>query len=193
MTKKKRALIIDHYDSFTYNVKEWFSTSSFDVHVQKWDRVTATLNDFDLLILSPGPGAPDEYKETEELVNRVMGKKPIFGICLGMQLLLTIAGDKIDKLSNPTHGKRSMITTDESLLFAGIPKQISVARYHSLGTETASNYNITATLDDLVMAVESHDKSVIAVQFHPESFLTEHRDILLSNITDWVNRWQSNQ
>lgn len=186
---KIKTLIIDHYDSFTYNIKSWLEKGNFEVKVVYFDdfELINIINSFDLILFSPGPGNPNDYPKSLELIEKYKKTKTIFGICLGLQMMLTNDNIKISPFYPPVHGKQSIITTNNKSIFENIP-QMKVARYHSLGSFVCGeNYEITAKIDNgLIMGIEHKIYKIAGVQFHPESFLTEKSDILLNNLEKWV-------
>ena len=182
-----KCLLIDHYDSFTYNVAQWLMSAGVKVEVCKWDSdYEKMVFDKDFIVLSPGPGSPCEYNRSLDFLEKSKGKLPILGICLGMQLMLHLEGLKIQKDFTPVHGKVSSVTLGESSLFHGIGEEIIVARYHSLGFSSSGAYNSIAHLDDIIMGVEHRGNKHIGLQFHPESFLTEKCNELAQNLVAWV-------
>ncbi len=186
---KIKTLIIDHYDSFTYNIKSWLEKGNFEVKVVYFDdfELINIINSFDLILFSPGPGNPNDYPKSLELIEKYKKTKTIFGICLGLQMMLTNDNIKISPFYPPVHGKQSIITTNNKSIFENIP-QMKVARYHSLGSFVCGeNYEITAKIDNgLIMGIEHKMYKIAGVQFHPESFLTEKSDVLLNNLEKWV-------
>ena len=186
-----KCLLVDHYDSFTYNVAQWIMSTGVEVQVCKWDSAyekMASTKDF--IVFSPGPGCPEEYSQSLEFLEKNRGKLPILGICLGMQLMLHLEGLKIQRDLTPVHGKVNTITLGESSLFNGMEKETVVARYHSLGFLECGSYNSIAHFNEIIMGVEHRDHKYIGLQFHPESFLTEKYNELAHNLIDWVKGFQ---
>lgn len=186
-----KCLLIDHYDSFTYNVAQWLQSAGVTVEVCKWDvdyRQKIATQDF--LVLSPGPGAPAEYLSSLELLKEQEGKCPVLGICLGMQLMLHLEGIAIQKQCHPIHGRVSIISLRNSILLEGLGDSTEVARYHSLGFEQSGSYDTIATFDKTIMGIEHTQKKFIGVQFHPESFLTKEYKQLAHNLVSWVREHQ---
>lgn len=186
---KIKTLIIDHYDSFTYNIKSWLEKGNFEVEVVYFDdsELINKINNYNFLLFSPGPGNPNDYPKSLELMEKYKKTKIIFGICLGLQMMLTNDNIKISPFYPPVHGKQSIITTNNKSIFENIP-QMKVARYHSLGSFVCGeNYNIIAQIDNnLIMGIEHKHYKIAGVQFHPESFLTEKSNVLLANLEKWV-------
>jgi len=162
---------------------------NFEVKVVYFDdfELINIINSFDLILFSPGPGNPNDYPKSLELIEKYKKTKTIFGICLGLQMMLTNDNIKISPFYPPVHGKQSIITTNNKSIFENIP-QMKVARYHSLGSFVCGeNYEITAKIDNgLIMGIEHKMYKIAGVQFHPESFLTEKSDVLLNNLEKWV-------
>ncbi len=182
-------LLIDNYDSFSYNLYQLTAALKADVNVIRNDSVTVDeirrLKP-EALILSPGPGRPDRAGICEEAVRKLKGEIPIFGVCLGHQAICEAYGGRIVYAKKLMHGKTSQINTDNvSVLFKGIDSPVSVARYHSLAADEESlppELKVTArTGDGEVMAVEDAENKVFGVQFHPESVLTPDGKIILEN------------
>ena len=184
-------LMIDNYDSFTYNLVQYFGELGEDVRVFRNDQITlegiAELKP-DRLVLSPGPCSPAEAGICIEAIRHFQGKLPILGVCLGHQSIGAALGGKIVRAKVQMHGKTSVISTDQRGVYAGLPPQFTVNRYHSLAIERAScpsELEVTAWTDDgEIMGVRHKTLAVEGVQFHPESILTERGHDLLKNFLD---------
>lgn len=182
-------LLLDHYDSFTYNLARYFKRLGAAVDLREQDRITpADLNpaDYRGLILSPGPGRPDQATAALQLLDHWAGRLPILGICLGHQIIAHFFSAAVVPSPRPLHGYNSLIQHDGAGLFAGLPSPFSVTRYHSLVVDPASlPSSLTASawsLDDqAVMALRHQTLAIESVQFHPEALLTEHGLELLQN------------
>lgn len=182
-----KILVLDNYDSFTYNLVQLIKANSpADLAVFRNDEITIeAVNEYDKIILSPGPGIPVEAGILCELIATYKTSKSIFGVCLGMQAIGEVYGARLINIAAPLHGVATPIHHTGSTLFAGIPSPFSVGRYHSwvVSKETVPNeLNITAQdLDGFVMALEHREHRVSGVQFHPESILTEFgREIIVN-------------
>lgn len=189
-----KILIIDNYDSFTYNLYQLVGSLvendlNNSVIVKRNDMITLeeikTLN-FDKIIISPGPGSPDDPKYFGECRNVILQCKeiPILGVCLGMQGIADCFGGQIIKAKKPMHGKISHINHNGKGIFSDIPQDISVMRYHSLivNKETLPNcFEVTAQSGDEIMGLRHKARSLEGVQFHPESYATEYGEKMLSN------------
>ena len=184
-------LMIDNYDSFTFNLVQYFAELGEDVRVHRNDEIS--LADIeamkpDGLVLSPGPCSPAEAGICIEAIRHFKGRLPILGVCLGHQSIGAALGGNIVRAKVQMHGKADTITTDQQGVFAGLPQQFSIIRYHSLAIERASCpevLKITAWTDDgEIMGVRHRELAIQGVQFHPESILTEHGHAMLKNFLD---------
>ncbi len=182
----KKLLVIDNYDSFTYNLVQLFRVCGAKTAVYRSDRITVTAVEKqcpDCLLISPGPRSPAFSGISVPLIRALAGKIPIFGVCLGMQCLNEAFGGKTVGSPVPMHGKTSLIYHQGNGIFAGLPSPFTAARYHSLVVEKPNGpLHITATSEDnIIMALECPDFQLFGVQFHPESFLTEYGPLLAQN------------
>ena len=186
-------LMIDNYDSFTYNLVQYFGELGEDVRVFRNDQITvegiAELRP-DRLVLSPGPCSPAEAGVCVEAIRHFTGRLPLLGVCLGHQAIGAALGGKVVRAQVQMHGKASTIQTDGQGVFHGLPQQFSVVRYHSLAIERSSlpaELDVTASTDDgEIMGVRHRGLAGSAtplegVQFHPESILSEHGHAMLRN------------
>jgi anthranilate synthase component 2 len=181
-------LMIDNYDSFTYNIVQYFGELGEDVRTYRNDEITldeiAALNP-DSICLSPGPSNPQHAGITLDVLRRFSGKKPILGVCLGHQAIGEAFGGRVVRAKTIMHGKVSQIETDGKGVFADLPKHFDVTRYHSLAIERDTLpecLEISAwTEDGEIMGVRHKSFLVEGVQFHPESILSEHGHALLEN------------
>ncbi len=183
-----RILLIDNYDSFTWNLVHLIGGLGPRVDVVRNDALTvdeALASVHDAIVLSPGPCTPNEAGICLDLIGQAAGVKPIFGVCLGLQAIGQAFGGTVTRAPAPMHGKVSTITHAGRGLFRGINRPIACARYHSLVVERASCpdvFDIEATSDDgLVMALSHRAFPVCGVQFHPESIASEQGATILSN------------
>lgn len=181
-------IMIDNYDSFTYNLVQYFGELGEEVKTFRNDAIT--LDDIaamrpDRICISPGPCTPVQAGISVPLLQRFAGEVPILGVCLGHQSIGAAFGGKVVRASEVMHGKTSTIEHTGEGVFKGLPSPYTVIRYHSLAIERASLpecLNITAwTLDGEIMAVQHKEFAVQGVQFHPESILSEHGHALLKN------------
>ena len=187
-----KLLMIDNYDSFTYNIVQYFGELGADVTVARNDEITVAEIDallqagqLDRLVISPGPCSPAEAGISVAAIQHFAGKLPILGVCLGHQSIGAAFGGTIVRAQQLMHGKTSTITTTQQGVFAGLPAQFTVNRYHSLAIERSSCpevLEVTAwTEDGEIMGVRHTTLAVEGVQFHPESILTEHGHAMLRN------------
>jgi anthranilate synthase/aminodeoxychorismate synthase-like glutamine amidotransferase len=184
-------LLVDNYDSFTYNLYQYLGELGADTTVVRNDALTveAVLSRHpDGIVISPGPGTPDQAGISLELVRAAAGRVPVLGVCLGHQSLGQAFGGRVVRAPVPMHGKTSEIHHDDSALFRGLPNPFTATRYHSLVVERASLpacLEVTAwTDDDLVMGLRHRDHALRGVQFHPESILTAPGKELLRNFLE---------
>ena len=188
-------LMVDNYDSFTYNIVQYFGELGADVTVVRNDDITVEeierrvqAGQVDRLVISPGPCSPAEAGVSVAAIQRLAGQVPILGVCLGHQSIGAAFGGTIVRAQALMHGKTSAITTTQEGVFAGLPKQFTVNRYHSLAIERASCpscLKVTAWTDDgEIMGVKHTSLPVEGVQFHPESILTEHGHAMLRNFLE---------
>ncbi len=193
-----RVLLIDNYDSFTWNLVHLIGGLGAEVDVRRNDALTAEdalAGDHDAIVLSPGPCTPNEAGICLNLIREGAGKKPIFGVCLGLQAMGQAFGGQVVRAPLPMHGKVSAIRHKARGLFRGINGPLQATRYHSLVVERASCpdvFDIEAESDDgLIMALSHRELPVHGVQFHPESIASEHGATILRNFLDLAERWQS--
>ena len=189
-------LMIDNYDSFTFNLVQYFGELGEEVRVFRNDEIDvagiAALKP-DHLVLSPGPCSPAEAGVCVEAIQAFIGKLPILGVCLGHQAIGAALGGRIVRAKTQMHGKTDVITNDQRSVYTGLPRQFTVIRYHSLVIEQATRpevLEITATSqDDEIMGVRHRELAgtktpLEGVQFHPESILTEHGHAMLKNFVE---------
>ena len=192
MTATSKLLMIDNYDSFTYNIVQYLGELGARVNVARNDEITLADMDkllasgqMDRLVISPGPCSPAEAGISVAAIGHFAGKLPILGVCLGHQAIGAAFGGKIIRAQQLMHGKTSVMTTTQEGVFEGLPKQFTVNRYHSLSIERASCpacLKVTAWTDDgEIMGVKHTSLDIEGVQFHPESILTEHGHAMLGN------------
>ena len=193
-----RVLLIDNYDSFTWNLVHLIGGLGAEVDVWRNDALTAEealAGDHDAIVLSPGPCTPNEAGICLDVIREGAGKKPIFGVCLGLQAMGQAFGGHVVRAPLPMHGKVSPIRHRARGLFRGINGPLQATRYHSLVVERASCpdvFEIEAESDDgLIMALSHRELPVHGVQFHPESIASEHGATILRNSLDLAERWQS--
>jgi anthranilate synthase/aminodeoxychorismate synthase-like glutamine amidotransferase len=189
---KPRLLLIDNYDSFTYNLVQAFLVLGAEVEVHRNDALTPSeargLAPTHLCI-SPGPGTPHDAGVSMDMIRSFAGQIPVLGVCLGHQSIVEVFGGKVVRAGRLMHGKTSLVRHDTRTLFTGLPQPCEVGRYHSLIAEPASLpavLEVSARTDEgEVMAVRHRTLTVEGVQFHPESILTPEGPRMLSHFLDY--------
>ena len=182
-------LVIDNYDSFTYNLVQYLGELGAEMSVRRNDEVTLDEIERDLrpekILISPGPGEPKDAGVSRAVIERFAGRVPVFGVCLGHQAIGEVFGGRVVRAPLPVHGKPAEIEHDGRTLFRGLPQKFKAGRYHSLVVERASLpacLEVSATTgDDLIMGLRHRELDVEGVQFHPESILTTEGKRLLAN------------
>ncbi|MEN3333972.1 MAG: 4-amino-4-deoxychorismate synthase (2-amino-4-deoxychorismate-forming) component [Blastocatellia bacterium] len=181
-------LVIDNYDSFTYNLVQYLGELGVEVVVYRNDAISVDgIRELkpERLLISPGPGTPDTAGVTLEAIRAFAGHMPILGVCLGHQAIGQAFGGKVVRAPYLMHGKMSEICHDSATVFRGLPYRFKATRYHSLIVEKASlpaMLEVSATTPDgIIMGVRHRDFPIEGVQFHPESVMTEHGKALLEN------------
>jgi len=176
-------LLIDNYDSFTYNLAHLFGELGAEVTVLRNDAIDADGAEAlapTHLVVSPGPGRPEDAGATPEILRRLAGTVPTLGVCLGHQAIVQVHGGEVGQARELVHGKATIVTHDGRGIFAGLPEDFLAGRYHSLAaTSVPDVFEVSArSADGEVMAVRHRELPIDGVQFHPESVLTPHgRDI----------------
>lgn len=186
-------VLLDNFDSFTYNLVDQFRSLDFSVTVYRNNlsahHIEQALLEHNnsVLVLSPGPGAPADAGCMPELIQRVKGKTPMLGICLGHQAIVEVYGGKVAGAGDIVHGKAAMMTHNHHAVFGQLANPLAVARYHSLvATEVPAELETIADVNGLVMAVINERDKVCGFQFHPESILTTQGAELLTHTLAWI-------
>lgn len=190
-----KLLMIDNYDSFTYNIVQYFGELGAEVTVVRNDETTVgevealmAREGIERLVISPGPCSPNEAGISVAAIKHFAGKMPILGVCLGHQSIGAAFGGDIIRAGQQMHGKTSVIHTDQKGVFADLPKEFTVNRYHSLVIDRNTLpdcLEITATSEDgEIQGVRHKTLAIEGVQFHPESILTEHGHAMLKNFLE---------
>ena len=185
-------LVIDNYDSFTYNLVQYLGEMGAVMRIFRNDEITTDEIENDLrperILISPGPGRPDDAGVSLSVIERFAGRLPILGVCLGHQAIGQHFGGKVIRAPEPVHGKPVTVNHDGRTIFAGIPDGFAAGRYHSLVVERDSMpecLEVSATSPDgLVMAMRHREMPIEGVQFHPESILTENGKTMLRNFLE---------
>ena len=187
--RNRKVLFIDNFDSFTYNLVDDFCKRNCLAKVYRADtaleklKVLAEQFEPDLLVISPGPGTPDTAGVSLEAAGYFKDKLPIFGVCLGHQVIVQYFGGKIGHAPKPMHGKPSRITHNEKDVFAGVENPLQAGRYHSLvALQVPQCLERTAEYEGIVMGVRHRELPIFGVQFHPESILTPAGGKIIENI-----------
>jgi len=184
----RNVLMIDNHDSFTFNIVEALQRLGASVRTVRNEIVAADAleqarDKNSLILISPGPGRPEDAGCCMELIGLAKGKVPLFGVCLGQQAIVLEAGGEVVRAPRAVDGKASILHHDESGLFEGVPNPIKIGRYHSLCTPSPpSRFHLHAAIDGMAMAISDAEAKQIGVQFHPESVLTPAGQQLLANV-----------
>ena len=197
MERKDVVLVIDNYDSFTYNLVQYLGELGEEVIVRRNDEIAlpeiAPLSPV-AVVLSPGPGTPAEAGICKDLLLELGPTMPVLGVCLGHQCLGEAFGGTVRRASQVMHGKVSRVTHAEQSVFRGLPSPFAATRYHSLVVDREnlpSGLEVTAWTDDgTVMGLRHRSYPLAGVQFHPEAILTEHGHTLLQNFLDDARAWR---
>jgi anthranilate synthase component 2 len=193
---KPRILVVDNYDSFTWNLVHYLREIGGEVRVERNDALTAAealAGGADGLLISPGPGTPDAAGISLDIVAAcAAAQRPLLGVCLGHQAIGRYFGGRVDRAPAPMHGKVSAVSHDASGVFAGLPSPFTAARYHSLAVAPDSIPDpliVNATAEDgTIQGFRHRDLPIHGVQFHPESIASEHGHALLRNFLEICRR-----
>lgn len=184
----RAVLLIDNLDSFTFNLVEAFQRLGCSVQTMRnaipaGEALDLARRRDALIVLSPGPGGPEDAGCCLELISRAKGVKPVLGVCLGHQAMVLEAGGRVTRADQPVHGKASLLEHDGEGPFAGIGGPVRVGRYHSLCTRNIpARFQVHAAIEGMAMAISDRDALQTGLQFHPESILTTSGDQMLRNI-----------
>jgi anthranilate synthase/aminodeoxychorismate synthase-like glutamine amidotransferase len=187
----RSVLLVDNYDSFTYNLAQYFGELGCQLTVVRNDAITPAEADkrgFSHLVISPGPGNPTQSGISNDLIRHFAGKKPVLGVCLGHQCIGHVFGGTVNKADRMMHGKMSKIYHDGKGLFKNVPNPFEATRYHSLVVREEGlpkSLEISAhTSEGEIMGLRHREHKVEGVQFHPESIMTRHGKTLLQNFLE---------
>ena len=186
---KRRVLFIDNFDSFTYNLVDDFCKRHCEAKVYRADTELGELKQLsgefepDLLVISPGPGTPDSSGISPAALDYFKDKLPVFGVCLGHQIIVQYFGGKVGHAPKPMHGKPSRVSHNGQGIFAGVENPLQAGRYHSLcALELSDCLEKTAEFEGVVMGVRHKELPIFGVQFHPESILTPAGGKIIENV-----------
>jgi anthranilate synthase/aminodeoxychorismate synthase-like glutamine amidotransferase len=190
----RNVLMIDNHDSFTFNIVEALERLGATVRTVRNEIPAA--NAFEqareanaMILISPGPGRPEDAGCSMNLIALAKGKVPLFGVCLGHQAMVLEAGGDVVRAPEAVHGKASLLEHDGAGPFAELPNPVKIGRYHSLCTPNPpSRFRVHATIDGMAMAISDTDAKQVGVQFHPESVLTPVGQRILSNVLEGFSR-----
>jgi anthranilate synthase component 2 len=186
----RNVLMIDNHDSFTFNIVEALERLGASVRtvrneIAASDALGQAQSSDALILISPGPGRPEDAGCCIDLIRLAKGKVPLFGVCLGQQAMVLEAGGEVVRASEAVHGKASLLEHDGQGPFVGLPNPLRIGRYHSLCTPNPpERFRVHATIDGMAMAISDVEAKQIGVQFHPESVLTPVGQHLLGNVLE---------
>ena len=184
----RNVLMIDNHDSFTFNIVEALERLGASVRTVRNEIAAQVALDQAmglnaLILISPGPGRPEDAGCCLELIAAANGKVPLFGVCLGQQAMVLEAGGEVVRAPHAVHGKASRLDHDGQGPFAGVPNPVKIGRYHSLGTPNPpARFHVHAQIDGMAMAISDSEAKQVGVQFHPESVLTPAGQLILENV-----------
>ncbi|MEO7277049.1 MAG: aminodeoxychorismate/anthranilate synthase component II [Sphingomicrobium sp.] len=193
--KNRSVLMIDNHDSFTFNIVEALERIGATVRtvrneIAPGEALEAARQTGSIILLSPGPGRPEEAGCCLELIRQAKGNVPLFGVCLGHQAMVMEAGGEVVRAPQVVHGKTSLLEHDGEGPFAGVPNPVRVGRYHSLCTPNPpARFKVHASIDGMAMAISDPAARQIGVQFHPESVLTPSGQEILANVLRAFDQW----
>lgn len=186
-------VFVDNFDSFTYNLVDQFRSLGHSVTIYRnnipAESIEQAVNELEnpVVLLSPGPGVPSEAGSMPELIQRIKGKVPMIGVCLGHQAIVEAYGGTVAGAGEIIHGKVSMMEHQNHATYANLPSPLAIARYHSLvATKVPEELTVTAEVDGLTMSVVHERDKVCGFQFHPESIMTTYGATLLANAIEWA-------
>ncbi|NVK65151.1 MAG: aminodeoxychorismate/anthranilate synthase component II [Flavobacteriales bacterium] len=178
----QRILLLDNFDSFTYNLEHYLTGLGMSVDVKRNNESISTIDTYDKIVLSPGPGLPSDAGHMKEFLERVDSKIPVLGVCLGMQAIAELCGGTLYNQEEVKHGVSEKIRCESSVLFQDLPSEISVGLYHSWAIEEKGEFTVTARSESgVIMAIENISRKLYGVQFHPESVMTPNGKDILHN------------
>ena len=176
------ALLVDHHDSFTHNIKAWLKLRFNVSIIDSSDVDQINLSSYDLVVLSPGPKTPSDYPKTQTFLSSLPANKPVLGICLGLQIMNQLEKGTVCEYYPPVHGKSSALESSDPRF-----NNLQVARYHSLKCEMTDSFEVIAHSESIAMIARHKSKNWLGLQFHPESFLTEKPEVFLQSVVELCN------
>jgi anthranilate synthase/aminodeoxychorismate synthase-like glutamine amidotransferase len=189
----RNVLMVDNHDSFTFNIVEALERLGASVRtvrneIAAEEALEQARQANAMILISPGPGRPEDAGCSMDLVRLAKGKVPLFGVCLGHQAMVLEAGGEVVRAPEPVHGKASLLKHDATGPFAGVPNPIKIGRYHSLCTpKPPARFHVHAAIDGMAMAISDKAAKQVGVQFHPESVLTPGGQQILANVLDLLS------
>jgi anthranilate synthase/aminodeoxychorismate synthase-like glutamine amidotransferase len=189
----RSVLMVDNHDSFTFNIVEALerlgaSVRTVRCEIPAQDALEQAQEANAIILISPGPGRPEDAGCSMDLVRLAKGKVPLFGVCLGHQAMVLESGGGVVRAAEPVHGKASLLDHDATGPFAGVPNPIKIGRYHSLCTPNPpACFHVHAAIDGMAMAISDKAAKQVGVQFHPESVLTPGGQQILANVLDLLS------
>jgi anthranilate synthase component 2 len=189
----RNVLMVDNHDSFTFNIVEALERLGANVRtvrneIAAEDALQQAQKANAIILISPGPGRPEEAGCSMDLVRLAKGKVPLFGVCLGHQAMVLEAGGEVIRAPEPVHGKASLLNHDATGPFVGVPNPIKIGRYHSLCTpDPPARFHVHADIEGMAMAISDVAAKQVGVQFHPESVLTPGGQQILANVLDLLS------
>jgi anthranilate synthase/aminodeoxychorismate synthase-like glutamine amidotransferase len=188
----RNVLMIDNHDSFTFNIADALERLGASVRtvrngIAAEDAFEQARQDGAMILISPGPGRPEDAGCCIDLIRLAKGKVPLFGVCLGQQAMVMEAGGEVVRASEAMHGKASLLEHDGTGPFAGLPNPMKIGRYHSLATRNPPpRFRVHGQIDGMAMAISDPEAKQVAVQFHPESVLSPLGQRLLGNVLETI-------
>lgn len=178
----KQVLLLDNYDSFTYNLKHYISNLGYDVEVIRNDCLDIDISKYSHVVLSPGPGLPADAGVLMDLIQKVDSRIPILGVCLGMQAIAEYLGGSLYNQIQVKHGVSEKIFLDKVSFFNSLGREIEVGLYHSWAVNESGEFEVIARSEiGVVMAIQNNSRKMYGVQFHPESVMTQNGSEILEN------------
>jgi len=181
----KQILLLDNYDSFTFNLQHYLIGFNVEVDVVRNDVKIDTMSKYDGIVVSAGPGLPKDAGALMEVLSFAQGSIPVLGVCLGMQGMCEFLGGELYNQSVVKHGVKEVVQIESGALFGGVDSEIEVGLYHSWAVDDGGDYEVVArSKNNVIMAIENRDSKFYGVQFHPESIMTTSGKQIIKNFID---------